>query len=783
MGNKSFIFKFSDVEAHEREFLLVKAGGVLAVEPKAFRVLLILLRNPKKLIPKEELLNAVWGDAAVTENSLTRAIALLRKLLGDDAREPRFIETVATVGYRFVCQVEALEEDAGEPQSTAGAAGRLPASAAPGTAESKTAGRSGRRWMAPALAIAIAGAGVWAWLSFSHNVQALTDKDTVVLSEFANSTGDPVFDAALQQGLEVQLEQSPFLELVPGAQIQHTLSLMGASAGTRLTPQVALEICERIASAAVIEGSIASLGSQYVLGLKAVNCRTGSVLAQTQAQAERKEDVLNSLSAASAGLRAKLGESLRSVEKFDTPLEQATTPSLEALEAYSLGRRELNWHGNPAAGSPLFQRAIELDPNFAMAQLSLGLCYVSLGETGSATESIRRAYELREHVSQWEQFAIESRYDFAVLGDLPKARAVYELWAQVYPREYIPVAVIAGEIDPDLGQYEKALQGVQHALSLSPAHPEAHEALVVAHMNLNQLDKAQATADEAARRGLESTDLQVYLYQLAWLRRDERQMAQQVAWSAGKRGFEDVLLAAEADTAAAAGELGKARELTRRAIAMARQSDEQETAADYQVAAAIREALFGNAGEAREQAAAALELSKSRDVEARAAIALAIAGGLAQPLAEDLARRFPEDTLAQGNYLPTIRGQLAVARGDAAKAVLELQPASPYELGNIALNNLPFSLYPIYVRGNAFLAAREGYKAGAEFQKILDWPGVVLNQPIGALAHLGLARAYRMQGQAAQARSAYRDFFSLWSEADTGVPILVQAREEFAALQ
>ncbi len=621
----------------------------------------------------------------------------------------------------------------------------------------------------------------------TRRAQALTDRDTIVLADFANTTGDSVFDETLKQGLSAQLVQSPFLSILADDKVKDTLKLMQRPADEHLAGDAARELCRRSGSKAVLAGSIASLGSQYVIGLKAQNCASGSILAQEQVQAKSKEEVLGALDVAATKLRAKLGESMSTVQKFDTPLMQATTPSLDALQAYSMGREQMR-AGNAAAELPFFQQAVRLDPNFAMAHLSLGMAYFNLGEPNLGEGPIRRAFELSGHVSQWEQFAIQSRYYRSVVGDLAKALQTYELWSQVYPRESIPVNNL-GSIYADLGQYDKALAQSREALRLSPDQPNRYAQLAGAYQSLNRLEEARATAEEAQSKNLVSRDLHILLYQLAFLQNDAAGMAQQVAWAAGKPGLEDVLLATEANTAAYSGRLGKARELSRRAMASAKQAHEKETAAVYEVEAALREALFGNADEARPRAAAALALSTGRDLQNRAALALALAGDTAraQALADDLAKLFPEDTIVQFNYLPTLRAQLALSHKDAPKAIAALQAAAPYELGALG------GLYPVYVRGEAYLAGRQGSEAAVEFQKILDHRGIVTNDTIGAVAHLGLARAYALAAQTTQApeagnyrakaRAAYQDFLTLWKDADPDIPILRAAKSEAAKLQ
>ena len=622
-----------------------------------------------------------------------------------------------------------------------------------------------------------------AWLFFTHKAHALTTKDTVVLSDFTNTTGDPVFDGTLRQGLSVQLEQSPFLSLVPERRIQQTLRLMGQPADARLTQEIARDLCQRAGSKAYLSGSIASLGSQYVIGLNAVNCQTGDSLAEEQVRATGKEQVLSAMDRAAANLRAKLGESLSTVQKFDTPLEQATTPSLEALQAYSLGRKTLE-KVEFAASVPFFQRAIQLDPNFAMAYASLGTSYGDLGETSLAAENTRKAYELRERVSEREKFYIESHYYGYVTGDMEKERQAYELWKQTYPRDPVPPNNL-GVVYLKMGQYEKRLLEKQEAVRLDPGSAQSYDGLVFSYLFLNRPEEARSTIEEAQAKLLDSGDLHLVLYLLAFLKNDPAGMTEQVAWGAGKPGMEDQFLGLEADTAAYFGRLEKAREFWHQAGSSAERVNEKETAAGYEAEAAVQEALFGNAAEARLRAAATLRLSTGRDVQYGAALALAIASDEAQArtLADDLAKRFPEDTLVKFDYLPTVRAQIAINHSNPSQAIEALEAAMPYELGIPGTGPFAGAFYPIYVRGEAYLSAHEGSEAAAEFQKILDHRGIVANWPLGALAHLGLARAYAMQGDSAKARAAYNYFFTLWIDADPDIPILRQAKSESANLK
>ncbi|MGC1833654.1 MAG: protein kinase [Candidatus Acidiferrales bacterium] len=626
-------------------------------------------------------------------------------------------------------------------------------------------------------AIAVVALAVGSYLYFNRT-QKLTDKDTIVLADFTNTTGDPVFDGTLRQGLSVQLEQSPFLSIISDQQIQQTLQMMGQKPDVKLTPEIAREICQRTGSAAVLQGSIASLGSQYVLGIQATNCHTGDVLAEEQATADNKEQALKALGGAVTKLRAKLGESLSSLQKFDTPIEQATTPSLEALQAYSAGRKTMIGKGDSAAAAPFFSRATQLDPKFAMAYAALGNAYSNLAEMGLAAANIRKSYELRGSVSDREKFYIESHYFHFVTGDLEKARRVYEIWAQIYPRDVGPLTNLA-VIYSFLGNYEKSLAMATEAVRLSPEDSQNYANLVDAYIFLNRLDQARTAATEAQSKNLDSPDLRIYLYMVAFLQNDAARMRQQVAWSAGQPGVEDALLANEADTAAYTGNLHKAREFSRRASTSAQLAEEKETAAGYEVSAGLREALFGNITEGRKLSEAALALSTDRDTQYGVALALVFAGddSPGKKLAKRLAEQFPEDTAVQFCYLPTVDALLALRRSDSSKAVEALSLATPYELGVAA------RLYPAYVRGRVYLAAHEGSKAASEFQKILDHRGVIINEPIGALAHLQIGRAYVIQGDTAKAKAAYQDFLTLWKDADPDIPVFIAAKAEYAKLK
>jgi len=611
----------------------------------------------------------------------------------------------------------------------------------------------------------------------------LTEQDTVVLADFNNTTGDPVFDETLKQAISAQLGQSPFLNILSDARIRATLRLMAKPPGTRLTPQVARDLCQRAEGKAYIAGSIASLGSQYVIGLDAINCRTGDFLAQEQVTADNKEHVLQALGQAATKLRKKLGESLSSVEKFDAPLDQVTTPSLEALQALAVGRKLLQEKGSEAA-IPFFKRAVELDPNFAAAYSALGITYSNLREPDLASESLQKAYDLRDKVSEREKFRISANYYLLVIGELEKAIQTYETWAQAYPRNNEPWENLGVEYTY-LGQYDAAVAAGLEDLRLYPGSAAAFTNLVGQYTALNRPAEAKAKYQEAVTRKVDNSYLHANRYGVAFLEGDTDEMQRQVALVKNKPG-EDMLLSFASDTEGFYGRLNSARELSRRASDVARHTDANETAADWQMNAALREAEFGNSERARKEIAAALKTASTRDVQILAALASARIGDMAQAqkIADDLAHRFPLNTTINRYWLPTIYASVEMSHNQPAKALELLQTTSQCELGTpLPQFQVGGSLYPAYVRGQAYLALHQGEQAAAEFQKFLDHRGVNVNSPLGALARLQLGRAYALLEDTSKARGAYLDFFALWKDADADIPIYKQAKAEYAKLQ
>jgi serine/threonine protein kinase/tetratricopeptide (TPR) repeat protein len=662
-------------------------------------------------------------------------------------------------------------------ETTRGLSGAVPA-AESGTPIQTPASKRLATSAAAALALIVLAIGGYFFL---HRGAKLTEKDTIVISDFANSTGDAAFDDTLKQALTTELGQSPFLNILSDQKVTDTLRMMGRQPNERLTKEVTREICQRTSSAAMLTGSIAQIGSHYSLALNAVNCATGDLIASAQTEVDDKNHVLGGLGQVGTGMREKLGESLTTIQKYDKPLEQATTSSLEALKSYSQGFKAQDF----ATKITYFKRAVELDPNFATAWLSLGVAYGNLGEPGSSNEYFTKAYGLRDRVSDRERFRIEADYYFFVTGDAEKAHQTYDQWAQAYPRDSIAYTDL-GIIYCGLAQWDRALAACLEAKRLNPDNAIANGNLVDDYALANRLDEAKSAYEAAMSQKIENSDMHRGRYGVAFLEGDTAEMARQVAMEAGKPDSEDVLLSEASDTEGYFGRLGKARELSRKAVAAAERDNRKEAAAFWQVNAALREAEFGNRDQARQNATAAIALAPTHDIQIVGALALARAGDAAraEALGADLAKRFPEDTYLHHYWLLSIRASNAISRKKTDDAIRLLEDASKYELGQslpqIEVGGL---LYPVYVRGEAYLAAARGSDAAREFQKLVNNRSVLQNCPLGALAHLGLGRAYALQGDTAKARVAYQDFFGLWKDADPDIPVLIAAKSEYSKLK
>ncbi len=674
---------------------------------------------------------------------------------------------------------------------------RLPAAASSGTAvvHEAPAAHKTKLWKLVVLLGVVLGALIAGGLYYrSHRAKPLTEKDTIVLADFANTTGDPVFDDTLKTALSVSLNQSPFLNVLSDDKVAATLKLMSRQADTKLTADMAREICQRANSRAYIAGSIATLGSEYVLGLKVVSCQSGDTLAQEQVTAASKEKVLDTLGEATSKLRGELGESLATVQKFDVPLAQATTSSLEALKAYSLGQKAYREKGQ-AAALPYHQRAIAVDPNFAMGYWAVGYDYFTLAETGRAREYYNKAFQLREHASEREKLEITADYYLNVTGELDKAAQTYQEEIESYPREVAAYDNL-GTAYNQQGQYEQAAEITRQGQRLAPDSVTWYGHLANFALALQRFDELRQIGQEAQARKLDDYVLHLNLYALAFLGSDSTAMAEQQQWFAGKPEYQNWGLALASDTAAYGGHLGKAEELTKQAVDSAVRADSKESGAIIQTIAAQREAAYGNPAEGRRSAGEALKLAPTSEaVEVEAALAFAMAGDAAraESLAQDLNKRFPLHTQMQSLWLPAIQAQLTLNRKNPTLALNTLQAGSHIELGMIAFVANLSCLYPTYIRGEAYLAAGQGTQAAAEFQKILDHSGIVWNCWTGALAHLGVARANALQARTTQgadadaarvkALAAYKDFLTLWKDADPDIPILKQAKAEYTKLQ
>jgi eukaryotic-like serine/threonine-protein kinase len=610
---------------------------------------------------------------------------------------------------------------------------------------------------------------------YFHRRPKLTDRDTIVLSEFDNTTGDPVFDGTLRQGLSVELEQSPFLSVVTDEQIQQTLGLMGKN-NIKLTPTVAREICQRRGSTAVLNGAIAQIGSQYLLTVKAVNCAGGEVLASTNAQATDKDHVLGALGYASSEIRLRLGESLASLQKYNAPLDQVTTSSLPALQAYSQATKALLEKGGTAP-IPFLKRAIELDPNFAIAYTILGVTYNNVGELSQATENLRKGFELRERTSESERYSISGLYYSLVTEETNKANEVYEEWARAYPRDFVPQANLGANYYY-LGQFEKAIQFLTNSLRLDPDAGFSYGFLGDAYRSAGKLAESKKVYERAIARKLEVPEIHISRYMVAFLEGDATEMQQQVAWATGKASGEDQLLSIQSDSEAYAGHFARAQSLSQSAFDSAQKNGLHETAAYWQLNAALRKVEVGEYASAKENVASALGMGSNTTLQSLAAMTLARIGesNQSQAIASDIRKKEPLNEMLNEYWMPPVHAVIELNRDRAQQALELLKPSSGYEFG-------PYSLPSVYVRGEAYLKARNGKQAAAEFQDIIDHRAVVTNDVLGALAHLQLGRAYAVYGDTAKSKAAYQDFLTLWKDADPDIPILKQAKAEFARLQ
>ena len=782
------VYEFGPFRVDPEKQVLLRDNLPIPVTPKTFETLLVLVRHSREVVSKDELMKQLWPESFVEEANLSQNIFMLRKALGDSPEERRYIMTLPGKGYRFTAEVRTVAQEGenlviasrSRSEMLVEQADRAPLEVVPAPPAYKQRFTPSRWPVLGAMLFLLLAAAIFL-LWRRQRPLALGARDTVVIADFSNSTGDVVFDDTLRQGLAVQLGQSPFLQLVSDDRVQQALTLMGQSPGTRLSPQVAREVCERTASAAVIEGSIATLGSQYVLGLRAKDCQSGDLLAEAQVQVGKKEDVLKSLSTMAAAVRTRLGESLTTIEQHNVSLEMATTPSLDALKAYSAAMR-VNLSGDYAAAFPLFQRAVELDPQFALAYANLGLKYSEMGESLLARQNTTRAYELRDRASDRERFFIIALYHRQVTGNLEKEQQVLQLWAETYPRDPFPHSLLSGFATQGLGQYRRSIDEAKLAL-LGPAYMN----VAFANTYMGGLADADKAIDDAIEHKLDFAELTLLHYYVAYLKGDTAAMERAAGKALQNPSLENRMLYAQSLVLAHCGQLQAARAKSRSAVEAAQHADQKEQAATYLAGQAVWEALFGNSAEATRNGSAALQMSDGRDVEYAAAFAFGVAGEVrrAQAIAADLEKRFPEDTSVQFNYLPALRALLALDRHDSRQALQQLEVAAPHELAisALAFNYFYGSMYPTYLRGQAYLASGRGAESASEFQKVIVQQGLVFADPIGVLARLQLARAYVIQGDKKKAKAAYDDFLILWKNADPDIAINNQVEAEYAKVK
>jgi len=761
------VVRFGVFEADFGRRLLLKNGVRVRLQDQPFELLGLLLDRPGDIVTREEIRQALWSADTFVEfdDGLNTAIKKLRAALGDSADSPVFIETVPRRGYRFLAPIA--------PPSSAEV---LPA-------PRPVAAPSRLRWIAVAgvSAALVTGFAAVRWWDASRP-RRLTDKATIVLADFTNRTGEPVFDDALKQALVVELQQSPVLSLMSDRKIAATERLMNRQPGEALTAALAQEVCQRSGGSAVIAGSISALGTKYVLALNATDCASGEPIANEQIQAATREEVVPALGREAARVRERLGESLASVEKHNVALEQATTSSLEALQAYSAALKTWDQRGDEAS-IPYFRRATELDPRFAMAYAALGTIYHNLNDEALSNTNAEMAYALRDRVTETERITIDSRYYRYVTGEQEKAAEVYEMANRTFPGSASSHANL-GSIHIFLGHYEKALEEFRESVRLDPTRAANQGNLVLSLIALNRLDEATETLQQAALRDLKSEAFPQARYSLAFLKGDTAAMAHAASDEGPSHHTDGMMLNIEGRTEGYYGRLGKSRALTRLATASVLHAGDKEVAATYSGEAALREADFGNAAQARREADEAIAFAPVGQSQILACLALARAGDItrAESMAAAFNKRYASDTLMQGFWLPSIRAAIAMKRDQPETAVELLDAAASYELGSVPPFELG-TLYPAYLRGVAYLQLHRAANAIPEFQKIVDHRSLVLNFHTAALAQVDLARAYTMLGDADKARDAYDAFLELWKRSDSDIPILKAAKAERAALR
>jgi DNA-binding winged helix-turn-helix (wHTH) protein/tetratricopeptide (TPR) repeat protein len=768
------LYRFGPFRVDAVRGLLFRDNEPVPLTGKCFETLLILVKNRETTVSKDVLMKAVWPNTFVEESNLTQHISLLRRALGESPQDRLYIVTVPGQGYRFVAKVKEIQEGNSENIAEANASSSLAAGGSgelPALSSSTFTGNKKPWLFIVGTVVVLLAAVAGLWMLHVRAAPVLTEKDSVLLTDFENTTGEVVFDGALKEGMAVELGQSPFLDVVADDRVRETLHFMGRSPDESIRLPLAREVCQRLGSKALISGSLARLGTSYVVAVEAANCSDATALAREQVEAKTKEDVLPVLGNVGARLRRKLGESLSSIQQFDAPIVQATTPSLNALKSYSLGVQVRTRSEREAV--PLFEHAIELDSNFAMAYAQLGAVYNNLGETDRASNYIKQAFGLRTNLSEREKLYLTVRYHTVVTGEIGKATETYELWSRIYPRDWTPYNGLAARYQVT-GQYEKAKAAAATALKLEPNHYSPYANLAMSELDLNELNEAKRVCEQAAAAGRDSIYTHRVIFQIAFLQHDQVTMQHEVGWARGTE-WEHDMLTIEAQALAASGKLRAARQLFQQAWDASQRNALPDHTAYSMAGEALAEADFGNYSQARARADAALRLGRGIDAQATVSEALALSGDVRQAriLVQDLRRRFPQHAPLNMASLPSVLASVELQQSNPSKAIQILQEAAPYDWSEFS------SLSPVYIRALAYLQAQTGKEAAAEFQKILDHPGIDTLSQRHALAYLGLARSYGLTGDIGKSRKAYQDFFALWSEADSDIPELRKARLEY----
>lgn len=792
-------------ELDARAYELRSDGIPLKLKPIPMELLLLLLERPGQLVTREQIVERIWGAgiALDTDNSINGAISRIRQVLRDDPEQPKYVQTVPSRGYRFIASVERMNRGREARPMAAGSttptelaiAGTLgpareiqrPTLAAGengrGTVQENVTRSTHSRWkpaVVAAVILAMIGGGL-ALRARSRQAKQLTERDTIVVADFANNTGDSIFDETLKQALSVELTQSPFLNVASDVKVSEMLRRMGRSAGEGVSGEVAREVCLRLGGKAVLQGSISSLGSHYVVSLQALGCASGDVLAAAQQEAANKESVLKALDGVASQVRGKAGESMASLEKYDFPTD-ATTNSLEALKAFSLGLKALRERGEGEA-LPFLRQATDVDPDFALAYATLGRAYEDVGEDNAAAVDFEKAFELRGRLSERERYYVTALYNEIVTGDMEQAKETGELWVRAYPRDGIAREKL-GTIYGELGDNEKANVQFEEALRLDPDSTINVFNSVMVKAALNQMQEAAQILAMARARGVDGAPIHAATYALAFLRADATTMEKEVAWSEGKAITEEGMLSQHSDTQGYYGRMRKARDLSKRAVDAGMRDQAREIAALCELSAALREVETGDRSSVKRSVEDAIDLAPSRSVKIMAALVLARSGNAktADALIKELESGQPSNTLIHFFWVPVAQASLALEAGDAETAISLLEKARPYELSQLSNLSNVTNLYPIYIRGQAYLMMKNSSAAAGEFQKILNNGGIVQNGILGALAKLQLARAEAGAGDGESARKHYGEFFVLWKDADANTTISTEAKIEYAKL-